>query len=121
MGTNPRAQARRALAAERAAAAARLAAELAEPGPAERSGWDRLHTAMRAATPPSTHATWLEDVDLVATDHGALVFDAPDSARPFLVRPHVARMVQACAESVGVRARLATTLEHEGRAAGAVA
>lgn len=111
----------RALAAERAAAAARLAAELAEPGPDERAGWERLHTAMRAATPPSTHATWLEDVDLVATDHGALVFDAPDSARPFLVRPHVARMVQACAQSVGVRARLATSLEHEGRAAGAVA
>lgn len=120
-GTNPRARAARGQAAERAAAAARFAAMLGEPEPTDRAGWDRQHAAMRTATPPSTHAAWLEDLELVGVDGGVLVFDAPDSARPFLTRPHVERMVQACAASVGVRARLATTLEHEGRAAGAVA
>ncbi|MDA0184119.1 hypothetical protein OJ997_27670 [Solirubrobacter phytolaccae] len=91
------------------------AGALSDPGDVERSDWARLHPALEGACQEAQAAAHVSEMALVGVDaDGVLVVDAPDAAWRWASRRFTGPMLE-WAKSVGVRARLASKDEHDGR------
>lgn len=119
-GTNPRALAQTARAADAERAATSAAAALSPQMDEHTEAWERVRAQMKRAVSESTWSIWLATIHLVGVSEGALVVDAPDETRAW-VAGRFERLVKHCADAEGAQLRLATGDEHRGLARSEVA